>query len=152
ENTDLMPHNFVIAQPGSMEELGKMAEATAQDPASAARHFVPNSPKVLLGSFLLQPREVQKLSFTAPKQPGVYPLVCTYPGHWMRMHGALYVVEDLEAYQANPEAYLAKNPMEIKDPLLKDRRPRTEWKFEDLADSIKEMKHGRNFGNGKQMF
>ena len=53
ENTDLMPHNFVIAQPGSMEELGKLAEATAQDPASAARQFVPKSPKVLLGSKLL---------------------------------------------------------------------------------------------------
>ena len=62
------------------------------------------------------------------------------------------VVEDLEAYQANPEAYLAKNPLEIKDPLLKDRRPRTEWKFEELEAAVREMKSGRNFGNGKQMF
>jgi putative heme-binding domain-containing protein len=152
ENTDLMPHNFVIAAPGSMEELGKIAEATAQQPESAARQFVPTSSKVLLGSNLLQPRETQKLSFNAPAVPGVYPYVCTYPGHWMRMHGALYVVEDLEAYQANPEAYLAKNPLEIKDPLLKDRRPRTEWKFEELETAVREMKGGRNFGNGKQMF
>jgi putative heme-binding domain-containing protein len=152
ENTDLMPHNFVIGTPGALEELGKLAEASAQQPAFAARHFVPNSPKVLLGSILLQPREIQKLSFVAPARPGVYPYVCTYPGHWMRMHGALYVVEDLEEYQANPEAYLTKKPLEIKDPLLKDRRPRTEWKFEDLADTVKAMKGGRNFANGKQMF
>ena len=33
-----------------MEELGKIAEATAQQPDSAARQFVPKSPKVLLGS------------------------------------------------------------------------------------------------------
>ncbi len=152
ENTDLMPHNFVIATPGSMEELGKMAEASATSPHAAARHFVPRSPKVLLGSVLLQPREVQKLSFVAPKEPGVYPYVCTYPGHWMRMHGALYVVADLEEYQASPEAYLLKNPLPIKDPLLKDRRPRTEWKFEELAEAVKEMKGGRNFAAGKQMF
>ena len=151
ENTDLMPHNFVITSPGSMEEIGKIAESQATSPAFAAQQFVPKSPKVLLGSNLLQPRDVQKLSFMAPKQPGVYPFVCTYPGHWMRMHGALYVVEDLDAYRANAEAYLLKNPLEIKDPLLKDSRPRTEWKFEDLAPAVVEMK-GRSFNHGKQMF
>ena len=114
---------------------------------------MPKSAKVLLSSTLLQPaRETQRLSFVAPSKPGVYPYVCTYPGHWMRMHGALYVVDDLESYQANAEAYLTKNPLEIKDPLLKDRRPRTEWKFDDLAPAVAELKSGRSFGNGKQMF
>ncbi len=152
ENTDLMPHNLAIVQPGAMEEIGEMAEKTATDPDAQARHFIPRSSKILLASNLLQPREVQKLSWTAPKQPGVYPYVCTYPGHWRRMHGALYVVEDLDAYQANPEAYLAKTPLPIKDALLKDRRPRTEWKFEDLAEPVATLKAGRSYGNGKQMF
>lgn len=152
ENTDLMPHNLVIGKPGTMADLGKLAEDTAKDNDAAARHYVPKSPNVLLGSRLLQPREIQKLSFMAPKEPGVYPFVCTFPGHWMRMHGALYVVEDLEAYQANPEAYLAKANIPIKDPLLKERRPRTEWKYEDLAAEVASLKGGRNFGNGKQMF
>jgi putative heme-binding domain-containing protein len=152
ENFDLMPHNLVITQPGALEEIGKAAEATATDPDAAARHFVPRSPQVLLGSVLLQPRETQKLSWTAPTQPGVYPYVCTYPGHWMRMHGALYVVADLDQFQENPEAYLAKNPLPIKDALLKDRRPRTEWKLEDLASAVEELKGGRSYGNGKQMF
>jgi len=152
ENIDLMPHNIVFAKPGSMEELGKFAEASAQDPAFQARAFVPNSPKVLLASGLLQPRDTQKLSWTAPATPGVYPYVCTYPGHWMRMHGALYVVDNLDEYLANPESYLAKNPLKIEDPQLKDRRPRTEWKYEDLASDVELMKPGRNFGNGKAMF
>jgi putative heme-binding domain-containing protein len=151
ENTDLMPHNFVVAVPGSMEELGKIAEATAAQPDAQARHFVPKSNKILLASRLLQPRETQKLSFTAPKEPGVYPYVCTYPGHWMRMHGALYVVADLDEYLANPEAYLTKNPLTIKDPLLADRRPRTEWKYEDLVKDVEGLK-GRNFVDGKHMF
>jgi putative heme-binding domain-containing protein len=70
------------------------------------------------------------------------------------MHGALYVVADLEAYQENPEGYLAKNPITVKDELLKFNRPRTEWKLEELTDAVKEMeqKGGRNFANGKQMF
>jgi putative heme-binding domain-containing protein len=152
ENTDLMPHNFVITTPGSMEEIGKTAEAKATDPAFAAAQFVPTSPKVLLGSRLLQPREAQKLSWVAPKEPGVYPYVCTYPGHWMRMHGALYVVEDLDAYQVDPAVYLTKHPLPIKDPLLKDRRPRTEWTYDDLLPAVTEMKGSRNFGNGKAMF
>jgi len=152
ENSDLMPHNFVILKSGTLEEIGLLGEATAQQPDAAARNFVPPSPAVLLGSTLLQPRGSQKMSFTAPTEPGVYPYVCTYPGHWRRMYGALYVVADLDAYLADPEAYLASNPLEIKDALLKDRRPRTEWKFDDLALAVGELESGRSHGNGKQLF
>ena len=50
------------------------------------------------------------------------------------------------------DAYIAKANLPIRDDLLKDRRPRTEWKFEDLAPAVAELKGGRSFGNGKQMF
>ncbi len=152
ENTDLMPHNFVVTQPGALEEVGTQAEAQATDPAAAARHYVPKSKKVLLSSRLLQPRESQKLDFVAPTKPGVYPFVCTYPGHWRRMYGALYVVDDLDQYLADPEAYLAKSPLPADDELLKVLRPRKEWKFEDLAPAVTQMNGGRSFSNGKQMF
>lgn len=154
ENSDLMPHNFVIIEPGALEEIGLLAEASAQQPAFAARYFVPQSRKVLLSSTLLQPRDTQKLSFVAPTKPGIYPYVCTYPGHWRRMYGALYVVDDLDGYLENPEAYLTSHPLEAKDAVLKDRRPRTEWKFADLAGGIDEMtrERSRSFGNGKQLF
>ncbi|MEX0675798.1 MAG: PVC-type heme-binding CxxCH protein [Pirellulales bacterium] len=152
ENSDLMPHNFVIARPGTLEEIGTSAEATAGQPGAAERHYVPESPSVLLAGTLLQPRGTEKLNFTAPAEPGVYPYVCTYPGHWRRMYGALYVVEDLDAYLENPESYLASHPLEIKDELLNDRRPRTEWKLDDLAAAVGELKHGRSYGNGKQLF
>lgn len=152
ENSDLMPHNFVILQPGKLEEIGMLAEASAQKPEFASRQFVPNSPQVLLGSNLLQPRATQRLGFTAPAKPGVYPYVCTYPGHWRRMYGALYVVEDLDAYQADPEGYLAANKIEPSDPLLASNRPRTEWKLADLGPAVEQMKHGRSYATGKQMF
>jgi len=35
---------------------------------------------------------------------------------------------------------------------LKDRRPRTEWKLEDLAGAVAELKAGRSYGSGKQIF
>jgi putative heme-binding domain-containing protein len=152
ENSDLMPHNFALLQPGSLEEIGTLAEETATQPGAMERHYVPSSRKVILSSRLLQPREVQNLSFTAPAKPGVYPYVCTYPGHWRRMYGALYVVADLDEYLADPEGYLAKNPLPIADDLLKFVRPRTEWKFEDLASSVEQQLQGRSFSNGRQLF
>jgi putative heme-binding domain-containing protein len=152
ENGDLMPHNFVITQPGAMEEIGTMAEAQATQPGAAERQYVPQSPKVLASSRLLQPRDAQKLDLVAPTQPGVYPYVCTYPGHWRRMYGALYVVADLDEYLADPEAYLAAHPLPIVDELLKFNRPRKEWKFEELASSVEQMTGGRSFSSGKHLF
>ena len=107
---------------------------------------------MLFASRLLAPRESQRISFTAPAKPGVYAYVCTYPGHWRRMYGALYVVADLDEYEANPEAYLAASPLPIKDALLKDRRPRTEWKYDELASALAELSQGRSHAHGKQMF
>lgn len=152
ENTDLMPHNFVLAQPGSLEELANLGEAQATQPGAAERHYVPVSKKILLSSRLLQPRETQTLGFTAPSKPGVYPYVCTYPGHGRRMFGALYVVEDLDEYLADPPAYLTQHPVPIADELLKFSRPRVEWKFDELASSVEQLSHGRSFNNGRQMF
>ena len=63
----------------------------------------------------------------------------------------MYVVADLEDYQANPEAYLAKHPPKIEDTLLKFNRPRTEWKLADLEPAAKHLT-GRSYANGKQMF
>ncbi|HMC63332.1 MAG TPA: PVC-type heme-binding CxxCH protein, partial [Gemmataceae bacterium] len=152
ENNDLMPHNFVIIRPGALEEIGNLAESTATQPGAIERHYVPASPKVLVASHLLQPRTTEKLDFTAPKQPGVYPYVCTYPGHWRRMYGALYVVDDLDEYLADAEAYVAKHPLPIADELLKFNRPRKEWKYDDLASAVEQLEHGRSFASGKHMF
>jgi putative heme-binding domain-containing protein len=152
EDTDLMPHNFVLLQPGALEEVGTLGETAATQPGALERHYVPASNKILVASRLLQPRDAQKLAFTAPAEPGIYPYVCTYPGHWRRMFGALYVVEDLDEYLADAEGYLAAHPLPIRDELLKFNRPRKEWKLEDLASAVEPMDSGRSFANGKQMF
>ncbi len=152
ENSDIMPHNFVVTTPGSLEEIGLLGESTSTQPGALERNYVPPSPKILLASRLLAPRDSQKLGFTAPARPGVYPYVCTYPGHWRRMYGAFYVVEDITAYLADPPGYVAAHPLPILDELLKNNRPRKEWAFDDLASSVEGLTSGRSFATGKQIF
>ena len=152
ENGDIMPHNFVVTKPGSLEEVGLLGESSSTQPGALERNYVPPSDKILVASRLLAPRDSQKISFTAPRRPGVYPYVCTYPGHWRRMYGASYVVEDVAAYLTDPTGYLAAHPLPILDDLLKDNRPRKEWTYDDLASLVEGLDRGRSFGNGKQIF
>ncbi|MGB8853317.1 MAG: plastocyanin/azurin family copper-binding protein, partial [Pirellulales bacterium] len=151
-NSDAMPHNFVIVKPGALEEVGLAAEASARDADAKSRHYVPTSDKILLASRLLENGQSQVLPFEAPKEPGIYPYVCTYPGHWRRMYGALLVVGDLAAYEANPEAYLASNPMERKDDLLASVGRNTAWTYDDLITAVKAMPKGRSFDVGRKVF
>jgi len=151
-NTDNMPHNFVIVQPGSLEEIGLKAEASAQDADARERNFVPKSDKVLVASKLLGPGESQAIAFDVPKEPGMYPYVCTYPGHWRRMFGVLVVVANLEQYNSDPTAYLAANPMQVRDDLLNSVGRNTEWKIEDLSGELASLKHGRSYEVGKSLF
>jgi len=151
-NTDNMPHNFAVVLPGSLEEVGMLAESTARTPDAMARQYIPKSDKIIAASRLLQGGETQAISFEAPTTPGIYPYVCTYPGHWRRMYGALYVVANLDEYLANPVAYLAANPLPLRDELLKFNARNTEWKFDNLVSSVKPLGEGRNFDVGKNIF
>ncbi|WZO95955.1 GDSL-type esterase/lipase family protein [Isosphaeraceae bacterium EP7] len=151
-NIDAMPHNFVVVQPGSLETVGQLGEAQATQPDAVARQYVPVSDKILISSRMIQQGESQKLDFKAPETPGVYPYVCTYPGHWRRMFGAMRVVENLDDYLADPEGYLAANPLAVKDELLKLSTTRKEWTYEELAAAVTPVAHGRSFTVAKQVF
>ena len=79
ENTDLMPHNFVVTQPGSLAEIGEQAEADATKPGAAERGYVPHSKKILLASQLVQPRASQKLELHRSGQAGRLPVCLHLP-------------------------------------------------------------------------
>jgi putative heme-binding domain-containing protein len=97
-NTDIMPHNLVLAAPGSLARVGTAGEALAARPGdAAARGWVPDLPEVLAATRLLQPGESQTLRWQAPATPGDFPYLCTFPGHWVRMNGVLHVVADASA-------------------------------------------------------
>ena len=121
-NTDIMPHNLVVTKPGALVKIGMAAETLATEPGALERGYVPRSRDILFASKLLQPRESETLRFVAPKKPGVYPYVCTYPGHWRRMFGAMYVVEQVDATPAERiEAHtqvLAADPTDVESRLF----------------------------------
>ncbi len=91
ENPDAQPHNIIICKPGSYEEIGALADKMINDPNGFAKQFIPESDKVLHTSKLINQGQTTTMSFNAPAEPGDYPYVCTFPGHWRLMKGVMHV-------------------------------------------------------------
>ncbi|MBB21848.1 MAG: hypothetical protein CMN04_02990 [Roseibacillus sp.] len=91
QNPDLQIHNMVVVRPGAEEEVGLLADQMAQDPDAMERAFVPDSDKVIWATPLVDGKGQVEQEFTAPEQPGRYPFLCTFPGHWRVMKGVLVV-------------------------------------------------------------
>lgn len=91
ENADTteMPHNFLLLKPGTREEV--VRRATALGEHGPERNFVPSGDDVVAASAVLPVDGTTLLRLRVPDQPGVYPYVCTFPGHGIMMYGALYV-------------------------------------------------------------
>lgn len=90
-NPDDMQHNVVIFKRGTMEQYEKELFGSLNEPNAQLRGFVPDSPNVLVASRLLNAGESTVMTFDAPAEPGDYPFVCTFPGHWVLMRGILRV-------------------------------------------------------------
>ena len=93
ENPDFMQHNLVILMPGTLQKVGEAADALARDPKGVQKDYVPQMQEVLHSTKLLNPDESFALQFIAPTQPGDYPFVCTFPGHWRIMNGIMRVTK-----------------------------------------------------------
>jgi putative heme-binding domain-containing protein len=137
ENPDIAPHNLAICAPGSLQEVGQAAEAMANAPDGFARGFVPAHPKVLFSTRLTQPRESDRLKIVAPKTPGNYIFVCTFPGHWGVMNGVMHVVPRLDAI---PIAERVKYAIDKK------------WTVAELSPELELMTAGRNYERGRELF
>jgi azurin len=89
-NNDDMLHNLVITKPGdAVEKVGKLSlNLGIKGPDY---HYVPDSDLVLFHTAILQPDSSEKIYFNAPGKPGIYPFVCTFPGHYQVMRGKLIV-------------------------------------------------------------
>jgi putative membrane-bound dehydrogenase-like protein len=91
-NPDVMQHNFILGAPGALQQIGSAADAMMTAANGAAQQFVPAVPQVLFATPLVDPGQTITVRFRAPDQPGQYPYVCTFPGHWRLMNGVLNVV------------------------------------------------------------
>ena len=123
-NPDATDHNLVIVQPDALSEVGMAANEMARDPKNANSDFIPGSKKALIieATPMIGPTRaslVHVLRFKAPAKPGVYPYVCTFPGHWVIMNGIMVVARDLADV---PAMLAARKPSQVK-----------EWKLKDFA-------------------
>lgn len=141
-NPDATDHNLVIVRPGALEEVGTAANEMAKDPKNANSNFIPRDKRhlILEATPMIGPTRKAKihvLRFKAPIEPGIYPYVCTFPGHWVVMTGMMLVTNDqtteakLLASQTTPAA--------------------REWKVADLAGAAARVK-GRDVMRGFKAF
>lgn len=91
QNSDDLMHNLLIVRPGTVEPVAKAAQDMGLE--GQERGYVPQSENVLFHTSLLEPETTESIYFTAPNEPGDYPYVCTFPGHWRTMQGTLRVTE-----------------------------------------------------------
>ncbi len=137
ENPDIAPHNLVLCRPGSLQEVGRAAEAMANLPDGFARGFVPSRPEVLHATRLCQPRESDRLKIIAPKTPGKYVFVCSFPGHWPVMNGVMNVVPKLSAV-----------PLAERVKYAEDKK----WTVSELTPALGQLASGRDYERGRELF
>jgi len=130
-NADATNHNLAILMPGAEEEVGAAANAMARDPRNAMSDFLPpqKSEMILQATSMIGPSRnsrIDVLRFTAPEEPGIYPYLCTFPGHWVVMNGRMVVAESDAAAEA----------------MLQESLPKVvrEWSIEDFPDVPAELK------------
>jgi azurin len=93
KNTGRMPkqamaHNWVLLKPMTDSEVNAFGMAAA---SNAPSYLPADRSAILSASKMLGPNEVDRLEVTAPSQPGDYPFLCTFPGHFAIMKGKLIV-------------------------------------------------------------
>ncbi|MEZ6067511.1 MAG: GDSL-type esterase/lipase family protein [Planctomycetaceae bacterium] len=124
-NPDATDHNLLIVHPGSLAEVGMAANEMAKDPKNANSDFHPADKAALIieAAPMIGPTrksQIHVLRFNAPAEPGLYPFVCTFPGHWVIMNGTMVVAGN----DAEAQAMLAA----AKPTIVR------EWSLADFAD------------------
>lgn len=88
-NQDEMAHNVVFVSPGARHDV--VADANKLGVRGESLGYIPDANYVLASIGVVPPGGRDSVTFTAPLEEGVYPYVCTYPGHGTVMYGAMYV-------------------------------------------------------------
>lgn len=114
ENVSDMPHNLVITKPGARQlvvDAGLKLEG--QGPAM---NFIPDIDEVLWSIPVISPGQSKVITFTAPAEQGVYPYVCTYPGHGFTMFGEMHVTMEEDSAQVAVDSSSVNAPKEVESP------------------------------------
>src|SRR6476660_4517544 len=83
-----MGHNFVLFKKGvDVQTFTTDAVTAGQTDYIPAKY----KPEIIANTKILGPGESTEVSFTAPKEPGTYTYICSFPGHSATMKGTLVV-------------------------------------------------------------
>ena len=119
-NPDAVPHNWALIKPG---HAGARRRPGQQDHRRARRGQPPlHSPhrrRARLHRHRRAARPVHDL-FPRPNEPGRYPYLCTFPGHWMVMNGEMIVDGGLKKLQST--VAWACHCRAVEGTVLQDRR------------------------------
>jgi plastocyanin len=114
-NDHEMSHNIIICKPGKnvTKEVGEAALQLADK--GIAMHYVPKHKSILYSWVMVEAGKTKEFAFTAPKKKGVYPYVCTLPGHYTLMKGVMHVgalrpVKPPVKRKVNPRLQFQLNP------------------------------------------
>jgi len=83
-----MEHNVIVLNDNSDATINRVGQAAL---TAADNEFVPEDDAIIAATPLAKPGETVEVTFTAPSEPGEYAYVCTFPGHYVMMRGALTV-------------------------------------------------------------
>lgn len=83
-----MPHNWVLVKPGTQDKVAQDSLA-----AGADKGWLAKGPSIIAHTKMVEPKQSDTVTFTAPAEPGNYPYICTFPGHSVIMRGVLKVVK-----------------------------------------------------------
>jgi azurin len=83
-----MAHNLVVLVPMDDAAVNALAQSAA---ANTPEYLPADAAKIVVHTRLLGPKETDTIEFAAPATAGMYPFVCTFPGHAALMRGKLIV-------------------------------------------------------------
>ena len=89
-NPDVMPHNILIVKPGTDAKVGQAAMAMGAE--GMAKGYIPVSEDIIAHSKLLNKDQQEVIEVTFDKE-GVYPYICSFPGHSFMMKGVIKVTK-----------------------------------------------------------
>ncbi len=149
-NDDAMPHNLVVTRPATDKGFALAQAAWALGAQGVVKHWIPDDPRVLAATRMVQPRTQEELVFDAPREVGAYPYVCTFPGHAMVMNGVMRVVaEGTKLTDGKFQLFLGKWD---KLPDFSTLKPLREGPLEENLIQLKSDDYKTEFGlrfNGK---
>lgn len=138
-NPDAMDHNFIVVQPGAASHVAMAAMMLGPD--GIKKHWKPESDKIIAASKMLSMGKTETIEFTAPTALGVYPYICTYPGHWMLMNGEMHVVEDVQKWMSEYKEETGSS----------SRKFVREWKIDDFVHDLAALSNGSR-DRGEKVF